>query len=95
MLAVVEAWEPDWATFASHRLREVVDPAPRQPVTGWITYLSPRGRKPVPTHEDAVVEPAGEGVMLVTADSVDYLNGADLRGLAATLEQAGTLTPTS
>lgn len=63
-------------------------------MTGWITYLSPRGREQEPTDDDAVVEPAVEGVMLVTADAVEALDGADLRLLAAGLEQAGALTPT-
>jgi hypothetical protein len=94
VMAVVAAWEPDWATFASHRLREAVDPAPRQPVTGWITYLSARGRRPVPSRLGAVVEQLDDGALVVSAASVDEIDTNELRGLAATLEKAGTLTPT-
>lgn len=38
--AVIEAWEPDWATWTSHALRDVQGAAPREPVVGWMTYLT-------------------------------------------------------
>jgi hypothetical protein len=38
--AVVEAWEPAWATWTSNSLRDAQDAAPREPVVGWLTYLA-------------------------------------------------------
>lgn len=38
--AVVESWEPDWATWTTHALRSAQGAAPREPVVGWMTYLS-------------------------------------------------------
>jgi hypothetical protein len=38
--AVIEAWEPDWASWTSHTLRNVQGAAPRGPVVGWMTYLT-------------------------------------------------------
>lgn len=39
MKAVVEAWEPDWATWSTSRLRDAQPVEPREPVVGWYTYL--------------------------------------------------------
>ena len=38
--AVIESWEPEWATWTSPSLRDVQGVAPREPVVGWMTYLS-------------------------------------------------------
>lgn len=35
MKAVVEAWEPDWATWSTRRLRDAQPVEPREPVVGW------------------------------------------------------------
>lgn len=91
--AVAAAWKPDWATLTSHGLHDALNPPPRQPVLGWITYLS-RGR-PVPSHVgSARVEPYGHGTLMVAADSVEAVNASELQRLAADLENAGSLIPT-
>lgn len=37
---IIEAWEPDWATWTTHTLRNVQSAASREPVVGWMTYLT-------------------------------------------------------
>lgn len=38
--AVVETWEPSWATWTSHALRNAQGAPPREPVLGWLTYVA-------------------------------------------------------
>ncbi|MEH0825755.1 MULTISPECIES: Imm52 family immunity protein [unclassified Micromonospora] len=38
--SVVEAWDPEWATFASHSMRAAQGGGPGRPVGGWMTYVS-------------------------------------------------------
>lgn len=38
--AVIDAWDPTWATWTSNSLRKVQGAAPREPVIGWMTYLT-------------------------------------------------------
>lgn len=91
--AVASAWEPDWATFTSYELHDAVDPAPRQPVPGWITYLS--GARPAPADAAfATVEHSDVGALVVAADSLDALSPNRLQRLADDLEKAGSLEPT-
>lgn len=90
--AVVGAWEPDWATLTSYGLHDAVDPGPRQPILGWITYLS--AHRPVPPHvASGSVEPREDGTLVVAADSVDAVDASVLRRLAEDLEDAGSLVP--
>lgn len=94
MRAVVEAWEPDWATLTSYELAAALDPAPREPSVGWVTFLSDRralpGDVPVPFCERL----SSKGVLLVAADRVGDVDVSGLREIAATLDEAGTLAPT-
>jgi hypothetical protein len=42
LLALVESWDPDWATVASDSLRDLRAAPAGSPVLGWLTYLSRR-----------------------------------------------------
>lgn len=46
--AVIEAWEPAWATWTSHSLRGAQDSEAREPVVGWMTYMAAPVRADVP-----------------------------------------------
>lgn len=94
MRAVVEAWEPDWATLTSHRLADALDAGPRRPIVGWITFLAER--RNVPDHLSVAARDLvpGRGTLLVAAERADDLEVSKLREIADALDQAGTLTPT-
>jgi len=63
--SVVTAWEPEWATFTSHSLREAQQLAPGAPVLGWATYLASRDGVSEPQVPSGVSsEPLGAGVLV-------------------------------
>lgn len=66
--AIVRAWEPDWATWSDHRLRDAQAAAPGQPILGWITYL--KSGCQIPDVSDiAVVSEANDGHLVAVRDS--------------------------
>lgn len=70
MRAVIASWEPEWATWTSHALREVQQPEPGAPVLGWATYLSSgRAVAEVGLPQGVEVEPIGAGVLLTVGRS--------------------------
>ncbi|MGK5533677.1 Imm52 family immunity protein [Streptomyces sp. URMC 129] len=73
--AVVEAWSPTWATYASYAMRERQRTAPGQPVGGWLTYLDGKLGSSTQNRPEVSVEPFASGV-LVTAGT-DPLNVSD------------------
>lgn len=90
--AIVESWDPDWATWCTDSLREAQDAPARTPVVGWMTYLSDSRLTSqwaatlgaVPLHEGWLV-PAGDNALSVNEETVVKLR--------RTLEAAGALTP--
>ena len=67
LAAVVEAWDPDWATVTSHPLRTAQAAAPGTPIVGWLTYLSSPAPASVPP--PTTVEPMSAGSLVVTGRS--------------------------
>ncbi len=45
---VIAAWEPDWATWTSPALRDAQRVVPREPVVGWMSYLTIPGGVDLP-----------------------------------------------
>ncbi|MGQ0743347.1 MAG: Imm52 family immunity protein [Acidimicrobiales bacterium] len=71
LMAVVEAWDPEWASLTTHEWREVQDPPPGTPIAGWVTYLSGRKNRKAPPPA-VIVEPLGESsVVYVAATNSD------------------------
>lgn len=67
ILALIASWEPDWATFSSHELRELQgDWQSTRRVAGWATYVADRSVFDVQLPDGVQVEDAGQG-LLVTA----------------------------
>lgn len=76
---VIEAWEPEWATWTSHYLREVQDAVVGTPVLGWATYLSFRMGIPdegIPS--DVEIEPLGPGVLVTIGESPRHVSESAL-----------------
>lgn len=88
--AVIEAWEPAWATWTTSRLREAQMPAPKEPVVGWLTYLAD-------VHPDAVqvadCEPADGGAFIRAAQTFGDVDEAAVRTIRQNLQRASLLRP--
>ena len=78
MRVVVQAWEPDWATWTTHAMRELQQASARHPVLGLLTYFGPRRMLPQ-LGPDVVAEPLGGGQMLVVDPTADDLPSRLLR----------------
>lgn len=81
--AVVEAWEPNWATWTTHALRNAQGAAPREPVVGWMTYLETAVSEDLPR---ATSRPLLGGTVITIGQDV---SGA---GEQAVLDVRGRLT---
>jgi hypothetical protein len=92
MRAVVEAWEPDWATLTTYELADALDAGPREPAVGWLTFLA--GGRPVAADVPARREELGSGALLVAAERVEDVGVARVSALAGALRSVGALTPT-
>lgn len=71
MSSMIEALDPDWATWASHDVREAQGADLSGPIVGWLTYLQsdqPSTRFPMPT-EDVV--PIQDGYVIITERSLE------------------------
>lgn len=72
MAALVEYWEPDWATLVSHALRRLQQAPPRGPVMGWMTYLSHSRNVDVRKLPDGVLaEELRDGTLITIAPDVN------------------------
>ncbi|UOE27530.1 immunity 52 family protein [Agromyces soli] len=89
MKAVVEAWAPSWATWATHELHVAQSPAPREPAIGWLTYLQRASDAPALGFGERV----GEGVLFASANSIADVDAADVVELRARLRALGMLAP--
>ncbi len=80
--AVVEYWEPTWATWTSH---ELADAQPTDGgVVGWMTYLSgPHGLKvPLDGYD---TKQLGEGLLITLGEQPTAVSADDVLGLRAAL----------
>ncbi len=83
--ALVEAWEPDWATVTSNSLREAQAVVSGRPVLGLLTYVSAgRGEMP-PVPAPFSVEQVAAGSLISVDDDFAAVDPAVVSRLAATL----------
>ncbi len=88
--AVVEAWEPDWATWTSDALRNAQGAAPREPVVGWMTYLT----TPVGTDLPSVPSRSlRSGTVIRIGQDVNSAREAAVLDVRASLAKIGALRP--
>lgn len=88
---VVDAWEPEWATWSSAALRELQGAEPPAKVMGWATYLSSRDAlEDVDAPEGVEVAAAGSGVLVTVGDDPGEVS--ETRLLAAREALASLLT---
>lgn len=88
--AVVDAWEPDWATWTTHRLRNSQAPAPREPVIGWFTYLRDGA---VGSSMSDISQPLGAGVVVRTATEFAEVDEGAVARSRQRLQRASALRP--
>jgi len=82
MAAVVECWEPDWATWTSHELRESLPFQTGEVIVGWMTYLSSSllsRESRLPALPD--VEDVGDGVLITLGGDPAAVSADDLLAL--------------
>lgn len=88
--AVVEAWEPDWATWTTHALRNAQGAAAREPVAGWMTYL----KAPVPVAlPGATSRPLLGGTVITIGQDVNGAGDQAVLDIRGRLAQIGALRP--
>lgn len=84
MRAVVESWQPAWATWTSHRLRRAQGSQPGEVVAGWATYVADRsGVRADLLPAGVTAEPSGGGVLITAegdADVVPEMTVSAVRG---------------
>lgn len=87
--AIVEAWQPDWATWSSPPLRGSQKPS-REPEIGWLTYL--RDVK-LDDEFSGVSRPMSGGVLLQVAPRFADTTPEAVIDLRGRLSQASALHP--
>jgi len=84
MRAVVTSWQPEWATWTSHRLRKAQGAQPGEVVVGWSTYVADRiGVRADRLPANVTAEPLGIGVLLTAEGDADVVSESavsDVRG---------------
>lgn len=92
VLAISEAWEPDFAVVTSNELRELLDRNAERPVVGWVNYLA--STRPVPPAiAGAELWPAGAGTVLALQKPWAAIGPKDVEAFAEVLDRAGALSP--
>jgi hypothetical protein len=88
---MIDAWEPEWATWSSYEGHELQEPAPRQPVIGVLTYLTGVGDSLDSLGDLPDVEPYRDRVLL----GFDHAEGpvSEVLELKQKLVSVGALRP--
>jgi hypothetical protein len=68
--ALVESWDPSWATLSSHSWRDQQGWGPGRPVAGWLTWVLDR-RAPRPLPAGSLVERVAGGCLLTAGATPD------------------------
>lgn len=74
MRVVVQAWKPDWATWASRAMRDLQQVPARHPALGLLTYFGPRRNLPQLDLEVAAEPLDGGSVLVVEPTASDLPN---------------------
>jgi hypothetical protein len=88
--AVVEAWEPAWATWSSPSLRAAQGAGPREPVLGWMTYFDAPATDALP---DLASRPLLQGRVIQIGAGAAAVNELDVLSLRQQLGNAAVLHP--
>ncbi|MGI5175326.1 Imm52 family immunity protein [Dactylosporangium sp. CA-152071] len=81
LMALVEAWDPQWAAFTSNAMRESQHPSPGRPVAGWLTYVA--GDKDLHSPPPGViVEKVAEGTLITAASDPRQVSGPQIAAVA-------------
>ena len=91
MRAVIEAWEPGWATYSSSSLREAQEVGQGEPVVGWMTYL--RSTEPtVEPHDNVRWHSMGSGQLITIGQEFTDASDTAVVALRNELRRAGSFT---
>lgn len=89
--AVVEAWEPEWATWSTPALRGVQGVEAQEPVVGWMTYLNVKVREDL--LDDASLRSLVGGTAITIGKTAGDATPHAVSELRKRLKHAGTLAP--
>lgn len=90
---LVDIWDPNWATWSNHTVREAQNSAARQPIVGWITYLD--GSRHIPDLSDlAEVSAYKSGSLIEVEDLQDTDSLKQILEIRRRLTEQGGLQPT-
>ena len=96
MVAIVNAWDPDWAVISSDALRDAQLQTPGWPFVGWLTYFS-AARGPIPALPNwARAEYIATGGTLIRIDPfADPLTTSRAKELGSLLAETGAMSVTA
>ncbi|MGQ5652492.1 Imm52 family immunity protein [Streptomyces sp. EKR5.2] len=85
--SVVEAWDPQWATFASYSMRAAQEGNPGCPVGGWMTYVSGARKSTAAEVPELSVEEFLGGTLLVAGPNPLQVSDSHLSGVVEFLSR--------
>lgn len=88
--AIIEIWEPEWATWTAPSLRNIQNAAPREPVIGWLTYLDTPDVADLP---GATTRALLSGTVIKTQQDVNGVDEAVVLDTRARLAKNEALRP--
>jgi hypothetical protein len=80
LMALVEAWAPQWAAFTSNEMRDGQHSAPGRPVAGWLTYVA--GDKGFPSQPGLIAEKAAHGTLVTATADPQQMSGPRIAAIA-------------
>ena len=84
LMSVVEVWQPQWATFTSHALREQQNAEANRPVAGWQTFVATSTKPGVPS--GVHVEDVSNGILLTAGPDPLHVSESQISAAAKYLE---------
>ncbi|MGV9210899.1 Imm52 family immunity protein [Micromonospora sp. RB23] len=87
--AVVESWNPRWATFASYSMRATQAGTPGRPVGGWMTYISGVASTSAVENSEVSVERFSNGAVLTAGADPLHVSDAQLAAVTDFISVAG------
>ena len=93
MAALVEAWDPQWASWYTLPLLDAQAPGPHEPVVGWLTHLS-EPCPPGPLPGGATCRPWAGGSLLALADRAQDVTDGAVVAVRRHLVDHGAIRPT-
>ncbi|MFQ6200304.1 Imm52 family immunity protein [Streptomyces sp. NPDC000405] len=85
--SVVEAWDPQWATFASYSMRAAQERNPGGPIAGWMTYVSGARKSVAAEFPGLSVEDFSGGTLLVAGPNPLHVSDSHLSSVVEFLSR--------